>query len=522
MSQSNKPKPAKYLSTAALKGELQKTRPDLDWMAVDHMSKSELLIAVNEGRSMKSVKAQEEASPKAAPLFIGMPGTKDYIFDGHAGAGPSGADRWMTCTASLGANRSFLETLSPNQQKVIANASTAARQGTTAHAAAEALAGVITGAISAEEAEVTMLELAIDPEADDEAYTPEMGEAVSEFVDLVKILSDEGRKITLERRVSATIPLMTVDGNGDPNLHEMPGSADLTAEPTPEYPSLVIGDYKHGNGIYVEAEANSQMRIYALAVLEDMADEEGNLPADLVDVEYYIIQPRLGGIKQWTETIDDLIDWRDDVLSPALTEALGGLKGGAKFTPSDKACQFCLVRGSCPALVEQRLVEAADLFDTIIEAEYTDGPGSFPEADSLSNDRLGELLAQVEGLTKIKDDLKAEAQRRLHRGAQVKGYKLVNYSPKREWAPGADEALDPDNVDEDLMDPRTADLLWDRKIKSPTQALAKFKQEGIDGEKLIGSMIIKPEPRPVVAPEGDRRKDWAGKPPEQMFDVEED
>ena len=63
--------------------------------------------------------AEQAALPpdqQPRPMFLGMPDTKDFIFDGHMGAGPSGAERWMHCTASLGAARSFLETLSPNQQ----------------------------------------------------------------------------------------------------------------------------------------------------------------------------------------------------------------------------------------------------------------------------------------------------------------------------------------------------------------------------------------------------------------------
>ena len=69
---------------------------------------------------------EAQAEKAGTSLFIGMPVTRDYIFDGHAGAGPSGAERWMNCTESLGAARRFLETLSPNQQAEFAVGGSAA------------------------------------------------------------------------------------------------------------------------------------------------------------------------------------------------------------------------------------------------------------------------------------------------------------------------------------------------------------------------------------------------------------
>jgi hypothetical protein len=95
----------------------------------------------------------------------------------------------------------------------------------------------------------------------------------------------------------------------------------------------------------------------------------------------------------------------------------------------------------------------------------------------------------------------------LHRGRQIKGFKLVSYTPARKWVEGAEQELE------------DCDDLWVRKLLTPTQAL---KVLGDEPDESITEMIEVPDKRPIVAPEGDRRKDWTGKPPEQMFEDEGD
>lgn len=448
-----------------------------------------------------------EPAPALRTLLTGIEGTKDYIFNGHMGTGPSASERWLSCTASLGASRAFLETLTPNQQEQFAAANLAARQGSTAHAAAEIEARVILGELDSREAEVSLLELTVNPETSDESYDTEMAEYISEYTDLIQTYVDEGREVLIEQRVTAAVPLMTVDADGDPEVYELTGSVDCGVMPSVEHNVLTVDDLKYGEGVDVNVEGNPQIRIYGLGLLALLADEEGNLP-DLDRIEYHIIQPRLGGIKTWSENVEDLLDWRDEVLSPALTEALGGLKSGAKFSPSESTCQWCPARGTCPALAESRVAEGAALFDAIQDAEFIDGPGSGLDTESLTDERLGTLLAQALGITKITDDLKAEAQRRLHRGSQVKGFKLVSYTPPRRWAEGADQQI-----------PQKWNVWKPNTLLTPTQALKVLDDEDA---KRIEHLIEVPDKRPIIAPEGDKRKDWTGTPPEQMFDIEEE
>lgn len=464
---------------------------------------------------MREAYEQAKAEQRALSLLKIDLDTNDYIFDGHAGAGPSASHRWMTCTASLKASRKFLETLSPNQQREYAKSNIAARQGTTAHRVGEVEAHVVRGEMTRAEADAELMELAIMPE-DGVEYDDEMAEYVSEYTALVaSYVHDRGAEnVGIEERVSAVVPLTGVH---EDEVYEIPGSADCTVLPTPEHPDLVVADLKYGSGIDVDVDSNPQIRIYALGLLNKLTDEAGNLTVDVSDITYHIAQPRLGGLKTWTETLDDLLDWRDDVLSPLLTEAL---YGPATFTPEDEACQFCPARGSCAALADHQMEKAADLFDAIAEAEF-DGE-EFPETVPLLDDaRLGELLSQIKGLVKVYESLKDEAQRRLYRGQQVPGWQLVNYSPPRTWDGDAAEILNPDYFDEDEFDAATVMMLWKRVMLSPTQALAALKKAGVEDTGKIADLIVHPEKRPVIAPEGDRRSKWEGRAPEDMFDIEE-
>lgn len=463
---------------------------------------------------MVSAREEHEAT-LPPPLFIGVPGVRDYVFDGHAGAGPSGAERWMNCTMALTASRRFLETLTPNQQAAFAKAGTAAQQGTTAHNVAEAEANHMLGRITTDELDHTLLELAANPVDDDIAYDDEMAEYVSEYTALVTTYATErgADSILIESRVEAIIPLA--------NMHEgefyvIRGSLDFAALPTEEDKTLVVGDLKYGKGIDVDVDSNPQIRIYALGLLSEMADDEGNLP-DIEEIIYYIAQPRLGGIKRWTESVDDLLAWRDEELSPALTLSLYGEDEGATFNPSDLACQWCPARGSCPALAEKRISDAADLFDAVVDAEFENGPGSLPTPSTLDNQRLSDLLKQIKGLEGLGKALREEAQLRAHRGEQIPDFPLVSYTPPRKWKIESGKEVEAMKVVKGLSPEQKKALFKPRALVTPTQA------EKILGESypVLMELIEVPDKRPVISTgPGDKRKVWEGKPPEQMFDDE--
>jgi hypothetical protein len=206
------------------------------------------------------------------------------------------------------------------------------------------------------------------------------------------------------------------------------------------------------------------------------------------------------------------------VLSPALTKALYGEDEGATFNPSDLACQWCPARGSCPALAEKRINDAADLFDAVVEAEFLDGPGSLPTPSTLDNQRLSDLLKQIKGLEGLYKALREEAQLRAHRGEEIPDFPLVSYTPPRKWKIEAGKEVEAMKVVKSLSAEQKKALFKPRTLVTPTQA------EKILGPELypaLTELIEVPDKRPVISTgPGDKRKVWEGKPPEQMFEDE--
>lgn len=457
--------------------------------------------------------AEQKANP---PIFLGIPGIKDYVFDGHAGAGPSASSRWMQCTMSLSASRAFLETLTPTQQQAFSGANLAARQGLTAHAVGEAKANHMLGRITDEERDAALEHLATHPDEGEE-YNEEMDDYVNEYVDLIQTYANErgAENIGVEKRVSAAIPLT---GLHEGEVYMVHGSVDSSVRPTKDHPVLVSIDLKYGEGLEVAALENSQALLYALGELGELVDEDGNLTVDIETVRVHIAQPRLGGIKTWELSLDDLFDWRDNVLAPALTLALYGEDEGATFEPSESACQFCPARGSCAALAEQRYAEAAEAFDVIQDYEVEHGAGSLPEAATLTDERLGSLMVQIAPLVGLYKDLREEGQRRLHRGAVVPGYDLRNYSPARKW-----KETDPEILNKRIkkalkkmgMEDAFGNLFKPAEIVTPTAA---EKVLGEEGYGAIEPLIEKPAKRAVISTGAkDKRSKWEGRAPEDMF-----
>jgi hypothetical protein len=370
------------------------------------------------------------------------------------------------------------------------------------------------GNITPEEAEAHLITLATE-HPEDEAYNEEMGEWITQYTDLVKQYVDAGHMVQVEARLEAVVPMPEPLPSGA-ETYTVVGSGDFVAYPTDAEPStLTVGDLKYGDSVWVDVDENPQVRIYALGALAKIMDDEGNLPDGLTDVDYHIIQPRLGGIKSWTEPIDQLLAWRDEVLSPALSEAL---RKGAPLTPGDQQCQWCPVRGNCPALADLRMSQAQELFTDINDAEVN-GEGLSAQADTLTDAKIGALLKQVNGLVQLQKDLKAEVERRLHRGHVVPGFNLVNYTPPRSWTEDAQDKIAAGKGKVKALTSEQRDSLFrEPALLTPKQAIDVLVAQGVlEAEEVLVKYIVKPDIRPVVGPEGDRRKLWAGKPPEQMF-----
>lgn len=113
---------------------------------------------------------------------------------------------------------------------------------------------------------------------------------------------------------------------------------------------LHVIDYKHGMGIPVEAENNSQLSYYALGALHTLA-------YPCAEVQMTIVQPRcyhpMGPIRHWRVSALYFIDFELRLIKAAkqTLKKKAPLKAGGH-------CQFCLAKTTCPEKAKQSMNEA--------------------------------------------------------------------------------------------------------------------------------------------------------------------
>ena len=233
---------------------------------------------------------------------------------------------------------------------------------------------------------------------------------------------------------------------------------------------LHIIDYKHGLGVLVSAEKNSQLSCYALGAL-DLFDGI----YDITEVSLAIYQPRRENVSTYTMSKDELLTWADMVLSPTAKLAYDG-KGDFK---AGDHCQFCKAKANCRKRAEYNLELARYDFE-------------MPSA--LEDDEVASILAKVDELVSWAGDLKEYALQKALSGTKFTGFKVVEGRSNRKYT---DEDAVARTVEAVGFDPYEKKLLG---ITAMSQALGKKKFE-----ELLGGFVYKPPGKPALVPESDKR-----------------
>lgn len=233
---------------------------------------------------------------------------------------------------------------------------------------------------------------------------------------------------------------------------------------------LHIIDYKHGLGVLVSAEKNSQLSCYALGAL-DLFDGI----YDITEVSLTIYQPRRENVSTYTMSKDELLTWADMVLSPTAKLAYDG-KGDFK---AGDHCQFCKAKANCRKRTEYNLELARHDFE-------------MPTA--LEDDEVASILTKVDELVSWASDLKEYALQKALSGTKFTGFKVVEGRSNRRYT---DEDTVARTVEAAGFDPYEKKLLG---ITAMSQALGKKKFE-----ELLGGLVYKTPGKPALVPESDKR-----------------
>ena len=252
---------------------------------------------------------------------------------------------------------------------------------------------------------------------------------------------------------------------------------------------LHIIDFKYGQGVLVEAEENPQMMLYALGALR-LFDSL----YDITEVSMSIYQPRRDNVSTWAISVDELNAW-ENVLKPKAELAH---KGKGDYLPGPW-CQFCKAAVKCRARAEEKL--------QLARFEFAPPP-------LLSDEEIEDILTKLDDLTKWASEIQAYAQdAAVNHGKAWKGFKLVATRTNRKYT-------DEEAVIQAAKDAGYTDIF--KKSLIPITEMEKLMGKK-NFTSILGSLVEKPQGRPTLVPETDKRpalkKTGAG---EEFTEIKED
>lgn len=242
--------------------------------------------------------------------------------------------------------------------------------------------------------------------------------------------------------------------------------------------ALVVVDLKYGKGVPVSAVDNYQARIYALGAYEAFHDLY-----NFRHVKEIICQPRLDSVTEEVLSIEELIQWADEVIKPAAQLAW---RGEGEFHSGDW-CRFCSVKAICRENVLNSLSVIENMFDS---------------PDVVSDDKLEKMLPFLDTAEEWIKDVKAYVYNQAMQGKTWRGYKLVHgRRPGRVWK---DESTVIDQLSRAGYTEQQ--IYTEPKLKSPADLEKTLKKAAFDA--LVGRYVFQGEGKLTLVPEDDSREEY--------------
>ena len=369
----------------------------------------------------------------------------------HASLGPSKAAQWIGCPPSVRLEEQF-----PDKQTEEAS------EGTLAHKLAEEILRYNNGEMAKATFTRRLNKLKEDP-----LYNPSMQEYVEGYAAFVWEKVSEIKKTCPDPLVLFEQELHFED--------YVPGGFGTSDVVIVADDMAHVIDFKYGKGVPVQAEGNPQLRLYALGAYLEYADLY-----DIRRIRMTIAQPRLENYSSDEMSAGDLLSWAEEVVKPAAAQA----EAGEGRQEVGDHCRWCKAKATCRAQKEYQLQMA--------KYEFADAP-------LLDEDEIADVLSRVDELVKWAGQVKDYAlSQALENHVRYPGYKLVEGRSVRRYT---DQGA--------IATALTGAGCTGDQIYKPMELIGITDMEKLLGKKrfgeLVGPYVEKPEGKPVLVPESDKR-----------------
>ena len=278
---------------------------------------------------------------------------------------------------------------------------------------------------------------------------------------------------------------------------------------------LHVCDFKTGKGVFVDADHNSQMMLYAIGALAAYG-----FLYDVEIVRMSIIQPRLDNISTFECSRAELEEWGESIKPIAKL----AYEGKGEQSPGDW-CRFCRAKPVCKACADEALalcredfldLDAGAFDDTAEESDMTapyeadTQTAVFKQPGLIPINELAEILPTLNRISSwIEAVFAFVSSEAINHGVPIPGYKVVEGRSKRVFT-------DTKAVVDTAVQNGYTDL-----YKQTLITLTEF--EKMMGKKkfneLFGQYVAKPPGKLALVPESDPREPVDLTTPGQEFSV---
>jgi len=242
---------------------------------------------------------------------------------------------------------------------------------------------------------------------------------------------------------------------------------------------LTVADYKHGVGVGVSPEHNTQLMLYAFMALQNTVD--------IANIELYIIQPRFWGtdpIKVWSVSPEYLNRWFNSCVKPIIEG-----RQAKRYSPGEW-CKYCPLLSTCPKQKEVLTqVAKVDFEEVLDEIPLPTNPADLSKALEWAPVIQAWIAA-----------LHNSAYEQLNAGQKIPGFKLVRKGTRRKWRT--------DMSQEDILETLCKEGLQEESlVETKLRSFTAIEKISKEARELVAGLVEKPEGALTVVSNADTREE---------------